>query len=415
MANAGVASQKLSRRALTLEWCLLHAGFLATGIVTTLLGPLLPYLAAHWSLNDRQAGLFFTAQFLGSLLGVLATSFLLPRRGFAFALATGFAIMGAGVATLGLGKWTIGWLSVFGYGIGLGLTIPGANLFVSSKAGERSVAALSILNFAWSAGAVLCPLVVILAEPRVGLRGLTVLLGGIVALFAVAFTRSLGQQGERNEESIRPLAVWSSLLHRAHLGALALLFFLYVGTENALGGWVASRAKRAGMGADTFWVLAPSVFWGALLVGRAVAPTAWRFLGESNLARVALALAALGALVIFASTSSTAIRSGAAIAGLGLAPVFPILVARLTEALGPDAKWAGGLMFGSSSLGGAALPWLVGAVSTQTGSLRVGLGVPVLSCVLMLFLAWRRQMPQGAVQGTEEGVVSAAQGGARGH
>lgn len=116
-------------------------------------------------------------------------------------------------------------------------------------------------------------------------------------------------------------------------------------------------------------------------------PAVWKYLREHNLVRTALAMATLGVLLILVPASPTVIRIGAAIAGLGLAPIFPVLVAWLTRALGADAKWAGGLMFGSSSLGGAALPWFVGAASTLTGSLRVGLVVPLVSCLLMLFLA----------------------------
>ena len=46
-----------------------HAGFVVTGIVTTLLGPLLPILIARWSMSDARAGLFFTLQFCASILG----------------------------------------------------------------------------------------------------------------------------------------------------------------------------------------------------------------------------------------------------------------------------------------------------------------------------------------------------------
>jgi fucose permease len=285
-------------------------------------------------------------------------------------------------------------MSVFGYGMGLGLTIPAANLYISWSAGERSVAALSVLNFAWSAGAVFCPLVVILTERKAGLRGVAILLGGITALCAVlvGMSRGLRVSGEGSPLR-RGLGDWIGLLRRWRVIALALLFFLYVGTENAVGGWVASHAKRASTVTDSLWVLAPSVFWAALLVGRGTAPAAWRYLGEEKLAKVTLAMATLGALLIFVSGSPAGIRISAGIAGLGLAPVFPILVARLTKTLGDDSKWAGGLMFGCAGVGGAVLPWLVGAVSAGSGSLRAGLGVPVLSCALMLLLStgWQRK------------------------
>ncbi len=48
---------------------LIHAGFILTGMVTTLLGPILPTLSSKWSLDDLRAGYLFTAQFLGSIYG----------------------------------------------------------------------------------------------------------------------------------------------------------------------------------------------------------------------------------------------------------------------------------------------------------------------------------------------------------
>jgi fucose permease len=45
------------------------AGFFVIGVVTVLLGQVLPVLSKRLDLNDAQAGTFFLAQFLGSILG----------------------------------------------------------------------------------------------------------------------------------------------------------------------------------------------------------------------------------------------------------------------------------------------------------------------------------------------------------
>jgi MFS transporter, FHS family, glucose/mannose:H+ symporter len=52
----------------------LHIGFALTGIGTTLLGCILPALAPAWHLDDRRAGIFFAAQFLGSSSGAFLVS-----------------------------------------------------------------------------------------------------------------------------------------------------------------------------------------------------------------------------------------------------------------------------------------------------------------------------------------------------
>ena len=367
------------------ERVLLYAGFIFTGIVTTILGPILPLLASRWLLSDAKAGSLFTAQFLGSLLGGLSISVLLPRRGFRFVLITGFLVMAGGVGFLGLSQWAAGWLATFGYGIGLGLVIPATNLYISEASPERRAAALNILNLSWGIGAVTCPILISLLESRVGLPTLLICLGAILAVCAAALSR---QEFAASPEGLATSERFAASPRRTELGAaawaLAGLFFLYVGTENALSGWVSTHAKRMGPPVQTLWVITPSVFWGALLMGRALAPVALRYLAEARLAAAALVIASCGTLALLLSTTVLGVRLGAGVAGLGLAPVYPIFIAWLGHQFGAEAPRPGGVMFALASCGGATLPWLVGAVSTSFASLTAGLTVPLVSCLLML-------------------------------
>ena len=79
----------------------LHAGYVVAGIVTTLMGPILPILIGRWSLSDQRAGLFFTAQFCGSMVGV-STLGALIARGYRYAFVCGFSLIAVGVAGLTL-------------------------------------------------------------------------------------------------------------------------------------------------------------------------------------------------------------------------------------------------------------------------------------------------------------------------
>ena len=98
--------------------------FLPTGILTTLLGPMLPILIARWAMNDTQAGNLFLVQFLAALVGVQLSGVLLARWGFRPAFLSGLLLMACGVATLYMGSLWLGLASVAAYGLGLGLIIP---------------------------------------------------------------------------------------------------------------------------------------------------------------------------------------------------------------------------------------------------------------------------------------------------
>src|SRR5271155_2974470 len=93
--------------------------FFPTGILQTLLGPMLPILIMRWSLNDTQAGRLFLVQFLASLVGVQFSGFLLARLGYRPAFLSGLLLMACGVATLYIGSLRLGLAAVATYGLGL--------------------------------------------------------------------------------------------------------------------------------------------------------------------------------------------------------------------------------------------------------------------------------------------------------
>src|SRR6202008_220879 len=112
------------------------------------------------SLNYSQAGELFTAQFLTSTVAVLLSGMLIARWGFRFAIKAGLLVMGASVAALLAGSRLLGMGCIGGYGAGLGLAVPAANLLVAEVNPGRRSAALNLLTFSWSAGAVACPFLV---------------------------------------------------------------------------------------------------------------------------------------------------------------------------------------------------------------------------------------------------------------
>src|SRR6266850_6387170 len=364
---------------------LVHAAFVLTGVMTTLLGPMLPVFSARWVLSDSQAGYLFTAQFATSILGVAVSSVLVHRYGYRLTLVFGLGFMAVGAGALARASWTVGLVSVCVYGFGLGLTIPTANLLIAELHPDRRAAALNLLNFSWGIGAVCCPFVVAALQrsqrTSLLLFGITVCLA-LVAILMGCIRMPADTKGNSPKRPAFEKKIWTSRF----VPVLGALFFIYVGTENSIGGWVASYARRIDTSSGTFWALTPSFFWGALLLGRALAPVILRHVRETTLACAGLVLASLGILVLLIANTMALVVVGASMAGFGLASVFPINIAMLSQWFGEMASRVGGVMFALSSLGGATVPWLVGALSSRFGSLRIGLIVPLLGSIAMLFL-----------------------------
>jgi fucose permease len=179
----------------------------------------------------------------------------------------------------------------------------------------------------------------------------------------------------------------------APLAVVAGQLFLVVGTESALGGWMVAAYPTGGP-------LPPLVvgggFWAAFLLGRAVAPALLRYLRESTLHAAALGVAGLGVSLVLAARSGTAIAAGALLAGLGLAPLFPLVVSSLTALVDQSRSRHAGAVFAVGGLGGAALPWLVGRLGESLGTLRLGFAVPLGAILVMgLLLGLHRFVDTG--------------------
>jgi len=364
---------------------LLHSGFVVAGVVTVILGPILPILIARWSLSDEAAGLFFTLQFCGNLLGILSLGSLISRLGYARTIGIGFTFIAAGIAALNLSNEPISFMATFAFGYGLGLVLSGTNLWIAELAPTRRAAALSILNVAWGIGAISCPLLVLLAQRNHSLGLLLFSISALSLLLALSLVNI-------NVEPWPQTGATETTLHdrpllRTKTGiALGGLFFLYCGTENAVGGWAGALAKRLGTSPGNLWELAPMFFWAGLLAGRALAPLVLRRTSEKTILILGLTLAGASntALVWLANFQIAALCLVGA--GFGFSCIFPLLVASLVGYYGKRARRVGSVVFALASLGGATIPWLVGFTSTKVGSLRVGLIVPVIACVFMLGL-----------------------------
>jgi MFS transporter, FHS family, glucose/mannose:H+ symporter len=366
----------------TIAVVVLHAGFVVAGIVTTLLGSLLPILIDRWSLSDAAGGFYFTLQFGGSMAGIASLGPLLSRKGYRLTFLLGFGFMSLGVATVLPISNAAGLVAASVSGYGLGLTLSAGNLWIGEVARNRRAAALSILNLAWGIGAVACSPLVMLAQTT--RRPLTLLwaiagISGLVAAIVAAM----------NVDAMAPESALESQPEKAMpdkpiLPALAALFFLYVGTETCVGGWAATFARRTVTNAGELWTLTPMLFWAGLLLGRALAPRLLQEMSEQVvlIGGLVLGTIGMGALLVSETFRSTAVSI--TIIGFGLAAIYPILVSWMVARYGSQARRTGSVMFAAGCLGGATMPWLVGFTATQTNNLNAGLSLPLFGCLTMI-------------------------------
>lgn len=386
--NSAITGSQSHRNLLVL----LFAGFVLSGIATVIVGPMLPVFIRRWSLNDSQAGLFSSVQFVAAWIGTLASSAIASWRGYRPALVLGYALMGGGLAFLNADTHIFALTTTATFGFGYGLLTAGTNLLVAELGGVRNASLVSLLNFMWGVGAMTCPLLIAFAlkHNRISLTLLGCTAFGVVMVVGLLFV-SFGVDERHHEAKIAETAGSGPAFHVTL--ALASLFFIYVSMENGIGIWAAEFSRRLANGITGLTTLAPTFFYGGLTLGRASAPLALHRLKERTVVLGALALAAAGNALFIVSPRLSVAIAAVFFAGLGCASVYPIYIAWLSRWYGARAKKIGGVLFALASLGGSVGPWLVGSVSQLSGSLRIGLLVPMFSALIMvgLVLLLRRQ------------------------
>ncbi|MBS1798379.1 MAG: MFS transporter [Acidobacteria bacterium] len=347
--------------------------FSAAGIVTVMLGPLLPTFIERWHLRDAQAGTLFTSFFAGQFTGSWFAA-----RNLRLSLVAGAALSAIACASLSLTGFHGAHLALFFCGIGLSAGLTAGNVVAGTGAASRA-RVLAILNVCWSLGAIACPAIV-----RFAGESFFLLAAGLTAASGLVLLVSMNPQRTTPAATEIPTSpklspAWPVIL------LFAVSMMLYVGCENALGGWLPSYALRhdPALKAATiaFW------YWMAELAGRLLLASIAPLLSEAAIYRgsLILLLGAQVAILLAPHPDGPFLILAVVAIGVCLGPVFPLLVASLLSATGQHPRV--GALFSCASLGGALIPWLTGALSTHFGSLRTGLLAPALGVVLLLLLS----------------------------
>ena len=354
---------------------LMHCGFVLTGLGTALLGPILPLLTRQWHLQDAQSGLLLLAQFSGSFTGGVSISRHL-RRGLLIGLAAAAIGFGAFAIAPGLALACAG---LFVGGFGLGRIITATNILAGQRYTKHRGSALAFLNFSWSFGAMLSPLLAAWLLPRFALREMLLYFACLFMAVCVAvLIQGASIAEDIHVEEVSPV---SKLTMRLFVYFMALLF-LYGGLETCLSGWLTTYALRYGEKTLAISEYTTLLLWMSLTIGRAGSSLVMLKIGEKTAQRWGLVLTVAFTVGLATAHSAAGIAAFAVLLGLSLAPFFPATFA-LLMAKKPAARQAG-IVLAVSGLGAAALPWLMGVVSTRTGSLQVALGLPLAAAVVLL-------------------------------
>lgn len=356
---------------------LMHLAFILTGFGTLLLGPILPLLAARWHLDDGHTGLLLLAQFCGSFLGGVTTSHRL-RAG----MLEGLLAATAGLALFALAPaLPLACAALLLAGFGIGRTITCVNILAGQRFSTHRASALARINFTWSAGALLSPLLAAALTPRFPLPHLLLAFASLFAATTVILL--LQSRGAAPERRPPPTTAANAFPPRLFLLFTAILF-LYGGLETSLSAWLTTFALRFGQHSLVLSQYTLVLLLAGLAAGRAAASWLLLRIPDRTLILLALALSTLLTAALAFAHRASLIATLAVLLGFTLAPIFPALFALLLNFRPPARKAA--IAIAATGLGAAALPALMGIISTRAGSLQFALTLPAAAALLMFLL-----------------------------
>ncbi len=356
---------------------LMHAGFLLAGLGTFLLGPILPILSRQWHLSDQQSGLLLLAQFTGATLGGATVSQRLPR-----AFTSGLASAATGLLLfVNVDNLSLACLALLLFGFGIGRIIASLNILAGNRYTRQRGSALSRLNLSFSLGCLLSPLLAAQLTPHLSLF---TILASLCVVFIVTAAIAAASQRKDITDDLQPTTETPTKFLTATFLLFAAILFFYGGLETCLSAWLTTYVLRYGQTSLVLSQYTLVLLLCGLTAGRALAAWLLTRLSESTLLRLALALTIACAAALSLAHSAALIAIEAVALGACLAPIFPAAFA-LYMALKPTPRQAG-LVLAGSGLGAAAIPYLMGAVSTHTGSLRLALTLPIATAVILMLL-----------------------------
>ena len=364
-----------------------YAAFVLVGLNAGASGVLLLAQMGDYGVDRPAIGITFFTGAIGFVLAGLSNGALIGRLGIRMALAAGggtYVLAGLYLATRPPFAAFVAVPLVTGYATGVLESV--LNVYLAALSDATTL--LNRLHAFFGVGALLGPLLAAWIVSVASWRTVSLVLAAacvpLVAGFLVAYPRRpAAGPAQTPGASETPGAAAPSGAASGSSGSLlgaalrdpgvllgAAMLAVYVGTELGVGSWGFGYLVQARGMPRSLAGYAISGYWLGLTAGRfLISPAAGR-IGATEVSMMYACLAGVIGTAALAWLSPAAVLASAALVLLGffLGPVFPTTMAiapRLTSAR--LAATAIGVMNAGSMVGGAALPWLAGAIGQSRG------------------------------------------------
>ncbi|QAT48766.1 MFS transporter [Caproiciproducens sp. NJN-50] len=341
-----------------------YFSFFSSGMVSTLLGAVLPSMKADYGMDYLLCGSVLSAHQAGNFAASCAAGLLpcLIGRKKSTVFLCFWSAAGLAVMTL-TGNPVFLLLAFLGTGIGRGTLGNICNVVVSENSADRT-ASLNLLHAVFAAGALLSPLAAVLAETRlrIGWRPSVWAVACAVAVSLVLLWKSgLSDAGRGRREK----ADYGFLRSRSFWLNTAILFF-YLCSESSIVGWLVTYFQESGVFSAAAAQSTASVLWVMMMAGRTFCAGISGRVGKTRLlVRMAAAQLVLFVLMILLKNPALILLALAG-TGLSMSGFYPTVFSTLDRSC-TSSTLAVGTCISTATLGAILMPAVVGAVAQRHG------------------------------------------------
>jgi fucose permease len=381
----------------TLLLVIAYLGFISLGLPDTVAGVAWPSIRETFELSQSSFGLVFIA--LGC--GYCSSSFLGGTLSSALGIGKLLTFSSALVVTAMFvhslaGAWPILVASAVIWGLGSGAIDAGLNTYVSKHFSARH---MNWLHACYSLGATIGPLLMTGTIVRAGSwRAGYAVVGCILLTMTGTFlwTRRLWDDPVHVDRKQSPANVRIRDVLRVPLVWLQVAaFFVYTGLEFTVGQWCFTvLTESRGVPSRTAGILV-GCYFGAIGVGRLLLGAIVDHVGPDRLVRFSTFLTVIGTIMYASVPEGLVSQASLVLIGLGLAPVFPCMMARTPARLSDGhASHAIGFQVSAATLGAATIPAVAGLLAESWDLQAVAWFSVVLAAILFLVHEFILRMTQ---------------------
>jgi fucose permease len=358
----------------------IYFAFFISGMMSIILGTLMPYIIAENGFSYAESGLILSAHQIGNFCAVMAIGFLpyvIGRKRSVLLLGAGTAL---GLALMAFSNNMLLFLLAFAFtGIGRG-TLSNIGNAVASEVAKNKAGAINLLHAVFAVGALLSPFIVFVFTQ--GQDGLWKAASLTVALLAAIAWFFLARSKLSDKKTAKEKADSFAFLKDGNLWLGTMILFFYLCAEASIIGWFVIYFRETGVLPPIVAEFTQTLLWLVIMLGRLVCASVSQKLDKAKL----LLILSVGVTFCFAGMllSRDAVTSVLFLIGIGfsMGGIYPTTFSTIS---GTASTMTTGFVIATASIGAIIMPSIVGNVADTYG-LSGGIATILMALAVMLIL-----------------------------